>query len=159
MRRIVRRMKGAIGPIGPISPIGLIRPIGHIGLISLIALMALMGCSEVTPEEKALAEAKEGAQKSYQALLDGRYEDFLEGRARMDSIPNAYREQLITSYKQYILQQRKVHGDINSIQVSNARIDSTQHLIQVFLILNYADSLQEEIVVPMIEHNGEWKMK
>ena len=125
----------------------------------LLFLLVCACSSNLTPEEKALEEAKQGAEKSYQALLDGRYEDFLEGRARMDSIPNAYREQLITSYKQYILQQRKVHGDINSIQVSNARIDSTQHLIQVFLILNYADSLQEEIVVPMIEHNGEWKMK
>ena len=150
MRRIVRRMRGRIGLIGLIGPIG---------LIGLIALMALVGCSEVTPEEKAMEEAKESAEKSYQALLDGRYEDFLDGRAHVDSIPKAYRDQLIVSYKQYILKQREVHGDINSIQVSNAKIDSTQNLIQVFLILNYADSLQEEIVVPMIAQNGKWKMK
>jgi len=31
--------------------------------------------------------------------------------------------------------------------------------MQVFLMLNYADSLHEEIVVPMVMRNGEWKMK
>ena len=89
----------------------------------------------------------------------GKYDRFLKGRAGMDSIDDNYREQLLVSYKQFISRQQKAHGGIGSFTVSNARMDSTQQLIQVFLILNYNDSTREEIVVPMVEDGGAWKMK
>ena len=106
-----------------------------------------------------MEDAKEAAEESYEALLNGDYDKFLSGRADMDSIADDYREQLLTSYKQFITQQRNAHNGINGITAKSARIDSTQHLIQVFLLVNYADSLQEEICVPMVERNGEWVMK
>jgi len=31
--------------------------------------------------------------------------------------------------------------------------------MQVYLILHYRDSVTEEIVVPMVDDDGEWKMK
>ena len=129
-------------------------------IVSLLALLLCAGCSEkLSPEEQAMNAAKEAAQACYADLLAGRYEQFLQGRAGMDSIPEGYREQLVASYKQFLSQQRDAHGGITSFQVNNARIDSTQQLIQVFLILHFADSTQEEIVVPMVEQNGQWKIK
>ena len=123
------------------------------------ALMLFAACGQLSPEEKALRDAKESAQESYEYLLRGKYDRFLKGRAGMDSIDDNYREQLLVSYKQFISRQQKAHGGIGSFTVSNARMDSTQQLIQVFLILNYNDSTREEIVVPMVEDGGAWKMK
>jgi hypothetical protein len=48
---------------------------------------------------------------------------------------------------------------VTSFTASRATMDSTLQLMQVFLLVNYADSMQEEIVVPMVERNGKWKMK
>jgi hypothetical protein len=125
-----------------------------------IPFVALMACShEPSAEEKALQSAREAARQSYESLLAGRYDEFLAGRAYMADIPDNYREELIASYKQFMAQQREFHGGIGSIAVSDARIDSTLQLIQVFLILNYRDSTQEEIVIPMVEQDGQWKMK
>jgi uncharacterized protein YdiU (UPF0061 family) len=124
--------------------------------LALLLLALLVACSkELSPTEQAMEAVKE----NYTNLFDGRYEAFLKGRVGIDSIPDSYREELLTSYKQFVIQQKQAHGGINSFVVTNAKADSTLNIMQVFLTINYADSMKEEIVVPMVEHNGEWKMK
>ena len=147
---------GPIGPIGLISPIGPIRPISPISLISLIALFALLSCSSPLSPEQQAALAAEGY---YRHLLAGEYDQFLEGRAGVDSLPDGYREQLLTGYRQFMAQQQEKHEGITAVSVSNVRTDSLDHYTSVFLLLCYGDSTQEEIVVPMVEHNGSWRMK
>ncbi len=159
------RLIGRIGRIGPISPIGLISPIGPIrpirpispiSLISLIALFALLSCSSPLSPEQQAALAAEGY---YRHLLAGEYDQFLEGRAGADSLPDSYREQLLTGYRQFMAQQQEKHDGITAVSVSNVRTDSLDHYTSVFLLLCYGDSTQEEIVVPMVVHNGSWRMK
>lgn len=127
------------------------------GLPIAIGLLAVsLQCSKArTPEE----QASEAALANYEQLLAGHYEQFLDGRAGTDCLPDSYREQLLTAYKQFMAGQRQEHGGLKGISVRNAEMDSTLNVMQVFLILSYADSLQEEIVVPMVTENGEWKMK
>lgn len=127
-------------------------------LTGLVLLLA--ACSKkLTAEEQALADAKEVAEESYKALFAGQYDTFLSHRADGDSLPESYREQMIETYKQFCYLIEKEHGGINSLRVSNALRDTTLDMIQVFLILNFADSIQEEIVVPMVEESGKWKVK
>ena len=127
-----------------------------IGLMGLLGLISLMACGEEpTPEDAAMASA----QQSYESLLEGDYELFLAGRADAEQMPASYRQQLITTYKQFIVQHKEEHGDIASITASRAQMDSTLQLMQVFLMVCYADSTLEEVLVPMVERNGEWKMK
>ena len=99
------------------------------------------------------------AQESYESLLNGDYETFLNNRADMEDAPASFREQLLVAYKQFIRQQQESHEGITSFTASRAQMDTTLQLMQVFLLVNYADSTQEEILVPMVERNGEWKMK
>ena len=162
--RLIGRI-GRIGPISPISPIGLISPIGPvrpirpispIRLISFIALFALLSCSSPLSPEQQAALAAEGY---YRHLLAGEYDQFLEGRAGADSLPDSYREQLLTGYRQFMAQQQEKHDGITAVSVSNVRTDSLDHYTSVFLLLCYGDSTQEEIVVPMVVHNGSWRMK
>ena len=128
--------------------------------ICAVCLLLLLACSAApSPDEAALAAAKESVQASYEQLLAGHYDEFLEGRSGTSEMPERYREQLRTSCKQFMAQQESLHRGIRSFSVSDARIDSAQKLIQVFLILNYGDSTQEEIVVPVVRQDGAWKMK
>ena len=125
------------------------------GLMGFMGLVGFVGCGSATPEELA-SLAAEGY---YRHLVAGEYEQFLQGRVGCDSLPEDYREQLLTGYKQFMAQQQTAHQGIQSVQACNASRDTTLQLMQVFLLLQYGDSTQEEIVVPMVEHDGRWRMK
>ena len=124
-------------------------------LISLIGLIGLAACSQLSREQQA-ALAAEGF---YSHLVAGEYELFLEGKAGADSLPGSYREQLLEGYQQFMDKQQRAHGGIREVRVSNARKDTLTDYTTVLLLLCYGDSTQEEIVVPMVERNGRWRMK
>lgn len=124
--------------------------------VGVIGLMGLIGCSKTVSSEQ---QAMEAAQEYYEALQKGDYETFLNGRIHMDSIPDSFREQLIVSFKQFMRQQEEAHQGVASFSPSRVQMDSTLQVMQVFLMVNYADNTHEEIVVPMVENNGKWMMK
>ena len=134
-----------------ISPTAL----GRLAIVVVVLSIAVACSKDLSPEEQAMNELQE----AYDDLLAGRYEQFLNRRRFASSIPASYRSQLIDSYKQFMHQQQQIHQGIKSFNVNRAEPDSTQNLMQVFIIINYADSTTEEIVVPMIEEAGVWKMK
>lgn len=120
-----------------------------------LALLLYMACANPSPEEMASIAAK----GYYTHLVNGEYEAFLEGKEGADSLPDDYREQLLMSYRQFMAQQNQAHHGILDIRVSNAITDTTLHYTNVFLVLCFGDSVNEEIVVPMVERNGKWRMK
>lgn len=124
-------------------------------LFVVLVFLALCACSSPTPEEMASLAAK----GYYEHLLKGEYEQFLEGKAGSDSLPEAYRAQLIAGYKQFIAQQNSLHNGIHDIRVVNARRDTLLNYTNVFLIFCFGDSTNEQVSVPMIEHNGSWRMR
>ena len=122
----------------------------------LFVLCLWVSCgNRPAPEELAGKAAKD----YYDRLVAGDYEAFLCGRAGADSLPADYRRQLLKAYEHYIRKQEKLHGGIVEVTFSNAKSDTLQHIVQAFLHLTFRDSLKEEIVVPMTEHNGRWYMK
>ena len=124
-------------------------------LFIVLVFLALCACSSPTPEEMASLAAK----GYYEHLLKGEYDKFLEGKAGSDSLPEAYRRQLLAGYKQFQSQQNSLHNGINEIRVINARRDTILNYTNVFLMLCFGDSTNEQVSVPMIEHNGRWRMK
>lgn len=123
---------------------------------AVVGVLVLVACGgNVSPEEQALLAAK----GYYEHLLSGEYEDFLEGKAGADSLPADYREQLLAACKQYVFKQRDEHGGIREIQAGNATADTAKHVANAFLLLCYGDSTTEEIVVPMVERDGKWRMR
>jgi hypothetical protein len=124
-------------------------------LFIVLVFLALCACSSPTPEEMASLAAK----GYYEHLLKGEYDKFLEGKAGSDSLPEAYRRQLLAGYKQFLSQQNSLHNGINEIRVINAMRDTILNYTNVFLMLCFGDSTNEQVSVPMIEHNGRWRMK
>ena len=124
-------------------------------LAFILALLLFMACANPSPEEMASIAAK----GYYNHLVNGEYEVFLEGEEGADSLPDDYREQLLTSYRQFMAQQNRDHHGILDIRISNAVTDTVLQYTNVFLVLCFGDSVNEEIVVPMVERNGSWRMK
>ena len=126
-------------------------------VIGLMGLMGLMGCQEVSLEQ----QAAEAAQGYYQLLLDGYPDGFLAGKAAYDEMPSDYRDQLVKANEQYVKDMQQKHNGLRSVAISPnvGRSDSTLNVVYTFLLLSYGDSTQEEVTVPMVQVNGDWKMK
>ena len=126
-------------------------------VIGLIGLMGLVGCQEVSLEQ----QAAEAAQSYYQRLLDGYPDGFLAGKAAYDEMPADYRDQLVKANEQYMKDVEQKHNGLRSVVVSPnvGRIDSTLHVVYAFLLRSYGDSTKEEVTVPMVQVDGDWKMR
>ena len=99
------------------------------------------------------------AKQYYQYLLDGKYEEFVDGYYQPDSIPGVYREQLITNAKMFVGLQKEVHQGMVKVDVAKVSADTANHVANVFLNIAYGDSTTEEVVVPMVLVDGNWMMK
>ena len=130
-----------------------------VGLVLLVFLVVLGGgCGGATPEEMASLAAK----GYYEHLMRGEYRQFLEGKyfVPLDTIGTIDRmEEHEVNLRQFMAQQEKEHHGIREVRISNAKTDIVQKVTNVFLVLCYGDSINEEIVVPMVEREGKWRMK
>ena len=128
----------------------------------IVLLAVLVACGSATKEELASLAAK----GYYDHLIHGEYEQFYEGmdqRTLSDgtalSDEAAYRSQMLDNLRQFMARQKQEHRGVLEVRVSNATTDTVQQLTNVFLVLCFADSTNEEIVVPMVERDGAWRMK
>ena len=128
-------------------------------LITTLCCLALASCgnkaSDVSPDELAARAAK----LYYENLLHGKCEAYVDGFYRPDSIPESYREQLIVSAKQYVGQMKKDHQGLVSVETAGARVDTAKHVGEAYLLLGFGDKTKEEIVVPLVLHNGNWMLR
>ena len=120
-----------------------------------LMFLLLVACSGPTADELASLAAK----GYYTHLIKGEYEQFLEGKQGAGQLPDNYRSQLLDSYRQYMAQQEELHHGIREVRVATARRDTLLNYTEVFLILCFGDSTNEEVVVPMEEHQGQWRMR
>lgn len=137
----------------------IIKHLHYLLLTPLFVLLFLSSCKPLSEADKIKEEAKNMVEKGYEALLDGRYDQFLALQNGSEELPADYREQLIASYKQSMALQQEEHRGITSFHVSDVHIDSLQNLVEVFVVVNYADSIQEEFLVPVVKSGETWKMK
>ncbi len=123
----------------------------------MLAFFGIFGsCSKPTPEEMASLAAK----GYYDHLINGEYEHFLEGVDQRPLMEHEnYRSQLLDTYQQFIAQQQSAHHGIREVRIVRAQTDTIQKYTNVFLMLCFGDSTNEEIVVPMVERSGSWRMK
>ena len=125
-------------------------------LVVLVILAILAACGSATKEELASLAAK----GYYDHLIHGEYEQFYEGMDQRELTGEAeYRSQMLDNFRQFMARQEKEHHGVLEVRVSNVTIDTVQQFTNVFLVLCFGDSTNEEIVVPMVERNGSWRMK
>ena len=126
------------------------------GLVALIGCVTIFGCSDTTPEELASIAAK----GYYEHLIHGEYEKFLQGKNGLDKRSEQdYWSQLMDNCHQFMHQQEIAHRGIHEIRVVNAKTDTLHKYTNVFMMLCFGDSTNEEIVVPMVERDGRWYMR
>lgn len=125
-------------------------------LVVVFVLSFAAACKpDVTPEQVAAKTA----QTYYEALLQGHYDQFVDGHYQPDSIPGEYREQLIANAKMFIDQQNRDRRGIKQLRIANAAVDTLHHVGTVYLVFAYGDSTTDEVAVPMVYRKGVWYLK
>lgn len=129
--------------------------VGIVGLLGFLGILG-MSCGNPTAEEMASLAAK----GYYEHLIHGEYEQFLQGKVGLNKhSEEEYWNQLRDNCHQFVHQQEQVHHGIHEVRVVNAKTDTLQKYTNVFMMLCFGDSTNEEIVVPMVERDGRWYMR
>lgn len=127
----------------------------HTTVILISCLFFTCKSEEPKPEELALQAAK----AYYDQLVNGDIDSYVEGSLHGDSISPAYRQQLVLNMQMYIEKLKKSHQGIAYIEALRATADTASHTANAFLAIHFADSIREEIAVPMLEKDGIWYLK
>lgn len=122
-----------------------------------LLLLGMVACKKEAPDPGQIAAT--AAKKYYDLLLEGKYEEFVDGTNMPHKIPDNYRSQLLLNAQMFVEQQNEEHRGIKSVEILNAKADTAHHVADVFLSVAYGDSTKEQIVVPMVEVAGTWKMR
>ena len=132
--------------------------------ISACFALSFFSCSgEKKPDDAAARAAKE----YYDSLFAKNYAYFVGGMYLPDTIPPAYREQLEANASMFVGRMADEHHGVSDVRIMrfvNDTImspDEKSHVrtSDVYLVLCLGDSLNEEVVVPMINHKGCWLMR
>ncbi|MBO5611279.1 MAG: hypothetical protein J5918_01635 [Prevotella sp.] len=124
-------------------------------LIYILLIGIVAACSGSNEDTRAA----EAAKAYYDSLFAGRADIFISGHFDSDSMPQKYLNERIDNAKMFVEQQKEEHRGIISVRISRSELNDSLHTANVFLIFCYGDSTNEEVVVPMVERNGEWRMK
>ena len=161
MRKRLEKLE-ELGKLGILGKLCILGRFAFLGRLALFAAL-LVACGSGPSREELASLAAKGY---YDHLIHGEYEQFYEGldhRTLPDgtalSDDDAYRSQMLDNLRQFMAQQEQAHRGVLEVRVSNATTDTVQQLTNVFLVLCFADSTNEEVVVPMVERNGAWRMK
>ena len=123
-------------------------------------VMLLASCGSKGDDLEAIQErAGTVAQEYYKHLVDGKYEDFVAGMDGADSLPAAYREQMIANTAMFVKQQTDEHKGIKDVAYTSCIADTAAHTASAMLSLEYADGVHEVVCVPLVERGGNWYMK
>ena len=132
-------------------------------IFSFLAL-GFFSCSNDRKSDDAAAWA---AKEYYDSLFAKNYAYFVRGMYLSDTIPSGYREQLEANASMFVGRMEREHHGVSDVRIMRFVNDtiaspdnkSSVRTSNVFLVLCLGDSLNEEVVVPMIHHKGRWVMR
>lgn len=121
-----------------------------------LVLIFLFGCISCrrSADDSAVQKA---ALTYYNYLIEGQYEQYVNGIAYSDSMTSAYKNQMMDLMAQYINREKQSRGGLTSVRVLGDTVMGDAAC--VFLELMYGDSTREEVSLPMFRCGEEWKMQ
>jgi len=125
-------------------------------LLALLLALAFAACHNdgLSKEQR---RARQAAERCYKYLQDGEYNRFVDEIAYADQMSPEYRAQMLDLIHEHTEHNRLAHGELLSAVATGDTLMGD--LAHVYLQLTYADSTSEEVGLPMVCIEGDWKMQ
>ena len=139
----------------------LLTTLGRVASILAITI-CLAACKGENNEEKhdprMLLEAD--VEAMYDHYIQGEYAVYVDQMESLDDKPESYRQQMADLMKQRHRQQEEDHnGGPIACHVKDLKIDHTEQYCEAYIVVNYKDSTEEEILLPLVFKGGKWRLK
>ncbi len=126
-----------------------------------LALALALGC------ERGEEVAADAAKAYYETLFSGDSEGFVRGICLPDTVPESFLEQLGANARMYVARMVREHHGVYEVRVLNCEEGDERdahgkvlyRTANAFLVFCCGDSLNEEVVVPMVWRDGKWLMR
>ncbi len=99
------------------------------------------------------------AQVAYADLFKGNDKALIDNTLGADSLPEAYREQLRLQARQFLQHQDSLHGGVKAVTLQRTELSEDKQKATAFLLLQFGDSLKEEVAVPLVKQNKNWYLR
>lgn len=119
----------------------------------ILALGIAVSCKK-EGEDLDHQSARLAAQKYMQMLCDSNYSGYVDGMLSMQNADSSMRQQMEDAINQYYWQIQQSHGGIVSATATRDTIIDS--LARVFVNVTFADSVSEEILLPLVYSEGKW---
>lgn len=123
----------------------------------LVALVALIACSRTPQGPSENDRVRAAADTAFRFLTEGKVDSFVAFIHGADSLPESYRQQLADLMRQFIAEQKRLHGGIVAARAVDDTIEGRS--ADVRIELTYGDSSRECISQPMVDVGGRWRMQ
>ena len=125
----------------------------------LSALSVLLVSSCGGRGSSSSSDPGEAAIRYVRCLADGRYGEFVRGMVSCDSASDAYKKHTIILYKQMVVAKKKEYGPLKSMRHIRSDISDGGLAATVFLQLVYANDSTEDMMLPMLCVDGQWRLR
>ena len=124
--------------------------------LSLVALLA--SCTKTAPDTFSHESVQQAAQRYYTYFVNGDAKQFVEGMADSQTFPEDYTRQMQDVIAQAAKElDRK--GEVVRVEALSDSLYAADSTAYVFLDLVFADSVHEQVGVPMVFERGHWRVK
>ncbi len=127
--------------------------------LSILAAILMASACADKPERDYHGEMQAAADHYYTLLMDGRYEDFVDGLYSPDSLPEDYRSQLVDAVAQFRINETQRRGGLVGYEVVGDSLAADSCNGYVIIKLLFGDETSEETILPLYDDAGVWKMK
>ena len=124
----------------------------------VLLLILLFSCSDEQKDTFSHESAQRAAQRYYTFYTQGNAKKYVEGMAGSETFPEDYREHMQSIITQAAKELAKKGGVVRVEALSDSlyAADSTAF---VFLDLVFADSIHEQVGVPMVFEHDHWRVR
>ena len=122
--------------------------------MAMVLMLASCHSDGLSREQRAVRKA---AERDYELLIDGKYDAFIAEIAYANQMSQEYRAQMTDLVHEHAASLSRQHGGLVSAQAVGDTIANGQ--AHVFLQLAFKDETVEEVGLPMVKVEDEWKMQ
>ena len=126
--------------------------------VCFLMLILLFSCSDKQRDTFTNESVKQAAQHYYTLYIQGNAKEYVQGMADADSFTEDYAQQMQNVIAQAAKELERKGGVVRVEALSDTIYvaDSTAY---VYLDLVFADSVHEQIGVPMVFQKNKWRIK